>query len=370
MHYSKLTYALIGCGRIAKNHIEAALKQENLQIAAVCDIVPERMDEMIALMPENMRQNVRKFEDYKAMLEELSLDIAAVATESGNHASIALDCIDKKVNVIIEKPIALSIADADKIISAAKEQGVAITCSHQNRFNLSVQKLHSAIKAGRFGRIFHIAAHIRWNRGDSYYAGAKWRGTWGQDGGCLMNQCIHNLDLLRWIMGSEIDEVFAYTENFAHPYIEAEDTGLAVVKFRGGGLGLIEGTVNVYPKNLEETLYVFGERGTVKLGGTSVNRIDEWSFADGIDTLEMVKDEFSENPPNVYGFGHTPLYADFIDAINKNKEPYIPVIEGKKSMEMILAIYKSSATGKPVKLPLDECATTDFTGMFGENHEA
>jgi len=362
---NKLSYALIGCGRIAKNHIEAALGQENMQIVAVCDVVPERMDDMLSLMPEELRKNVRKYEDYQAMLDEISLDVVAVATESGNHTSIALDCINKKVNVIIEKPIALSIEDADKIIEAAKNQGVTVSCCHQNRYNLSVQKLQSAIKDGRFGRIFHIAAHIRWNRGKNYYDQAKWRGTWAQDGGCLMNQCIHNLDLLRWIMGSEVDEVFAYTENFAHPYIEAEDTGLAVVKFRNGGLGLIEGTVNVYPRNLEETLYVFGERGTVKLGGTSVNRIDEWSFADGLDTLDSVRDEFSENPPNVYGFGHKPLYADFIDAIKNNAEPYISIIEGKKSVEMILAIYKSSATGKPVRLPLDECSTLDFMGMFG-----
>ena len=171
-------------------------------------------------------------------------------------------------------------------------------------------------------------------------------------------------------MGSDIEEVFAYTQNFAHPYIEAEDTGLAVVKFQNGGLGLIEGTVNVYPKNLEETLYVFGERGTAKLGGTSVNRIDEWAFEDGIDTLESVRDEFSENPPDVYGFGHTPLYADFIKAIKNKTEPYITLADGKKSVEMILAIYKSSATGMPVKLPLKECSTMDFVGMFGNSHEA
>ena len=365
-----LSYALVGCGRIAKNHIEAALKQEDMQIVAVCDIVPERMDDMLALIPEAKRQDIRKYEDHHLMLSELSPDIVAIATESGNHAAIALDCINNKANVIIEKPISLSIADADSIIEAAKTQGVAVSCCHQNRYNLSVQKLRKAIEDGRFGRIYHIAAHIRWNRGKSYYDHAKWRGTWAQDGGCLMNQCIHNLDLLRWIMGSDIEEVFAYTQNFAHPYIEAEDTGLAVVRFQNGGLGLIEGTVNVYPKNLEETLYVFGERGTAKLGGTSVNRIDEWAFEDGLDTLESVRDEFSENPPDVYGFGHTPLYADFIKAIKNKTEPYITLADGKKSVEMILAIYKSSATGMPVKLPLKECSTMDFVGMFGNNNEA
>lgn len=361
-----MKYALIGCGRISQNHIEAAIANE-LHIVALCDVVQDAAE---SLKSRFGLSDAKTYTCYQEMLENENLDAVAIATDSGKHTSIAMDCINENIHVIIEKPIALSIADADSIITATKAKGVTVCCCHQNRYNRSVQKLRSAVEQGGFGRIYHIAAHIRWNRGRSYYDQAKWRGTWSQDGGCLMNQCIHNLDLLRWIMGSEIDEVFAYTENFAHPYMETEDTGLAVVKFQNGGLGLIEGTMNVYPKNLEETLYVFGERGTVKLGGTSVNRIDEWSFADGLNTLGTVKEEFSENPPNVYGFGHTPLYADFISAVNNGTEPYIPVLEGKKSVEMILAIYKSSASGIPVKLPLINCSTMDFVGSFNKGNDA
>jgi predicted dehydrogenase len=184
------------------------------------------------------------------------------------------------------------------------------------------------------------------------------------DGGTLMNQCIHNIDLLRWMMGDEITEVAAMTDRLCHDYIEAEDLGLALVRFANGSYGVIEGTVNVFPKNLEETLYVFGERGTVKAGGKSVNTIDEWRFADDADDAETVKREHSENPANVYGFGHTPLYADVADAIVNNRAPYINAHAGRRALELVLAIYKSAAEGRTVKLPLTDCSSTDFTGRF------
>nr|MBQ4455863.1 Gfo/Idh/MocA family oxidoreductase [Clostridia bacterium] len=208
------------------------------------------------------------------------------------------------------------------------------------------------------------AAHIRWNRGKSYYEQAPWRGTWAQDGGCLMNQCIHNIDLLRWMMGDEVEEVMAYTDQLEHPYLEAEDLGMALVKFKNGSYGLIEGTTNVYPKNLEETLYIFGEKGTVKAGGTSDNIIEEWNFGDGLDDPDFVKATYHENPPNVYGFGHTPLYADMIDAIQTGRQPYVDGEAGKRALEMVLAIYKSAAEHRPVKLPLESCSTMDFVGRF------
>ena len=179
-----------------------------------------------------------------------------------------------------------------------------------------------------------------------------------------MNQCIHNIDLLRWMMGDDIDEVFAYTDQLEHDYLEAEDLGLAVVKFKNGSYGLIEGTTNVYPQNLEETLYIFGSAGTVKAGGKSVNIIEEWLFKDGLDDPEKVKEEYHENPPNVYGFGHNPLFADVIDAIKENRKPYIDGYEGRNALELVLAIYQSAATGKPVKLPLTKCSTMDFVGRF------
>ncbi len=355
-----MKYALIGCGRISPNHIEAA-KNNGLDFAAMCDIVPQAMDEKAAKFG---LEGVRKYTDYKELLEKEQPDLAAIATESGKHAAIALDCIKAGCNVIIEKPIALSIADADAIIAAGRAAGVVVCANHQNRFNKSVQYIRKALEAGRFGKLSHGAAHVRWNRGKSYYDQAPWRGTWAQDGGCLMNQCIHNIDLLRWMMGDDVDEVLAYTDQLQHPYLEAEDLGMALVKFSNGSYGLIEGTTNVYPRNLEETLYLFGENGTAKAAGTSDNIIEEWRFADGLDDPEDVKKRFSENPPNIYGFGHTPLYADVIDAIQNHHAPLVDAEAGKRALELVLAIYKSAAEHRPVKLPLEDCSTIDFAGRF------
>lgn len=357
-----MKYALIGCGRISPNHIEAA-KNNHLDFVAMCDILPEAMADKSARF--NLR-TVRKYTDYKELLEKETPELVAIATESGKHAAIALDCIAAGCNVIIEKPIALSIADADAIIEAGEKAGVIVCANHQNRFNKSVQYIRKALEAGRFGKLSHGAAHVRWNRGKSYYDQAPWRGTWSQDGGCLMNQCIHNIDLLRWMMGDEVEEVMAYTDQLQHPYLEAEDLGLAIVRFSNGAYGLIEGTTNVYPKNLEETLYLFGEKGTVKAGGTSDNIIEEWNFEDNLDDPEFVKATYHENPPNVYGFGHTPLYTDVIESIRNHRSPYIDGRAGKRALEMILAIYKSAAEHRPVRLPLTDCSTNDFVGRFGK----
>ena len=221
-----------------------------------------------------------------------------------------------------------------------------------------------AVEKKRFGKMFYGTAHIRWNRGYEYYSRAKWRGTWEQDGGALMNQCIHNIDLLRWMMGDDIAEVIGMTDKLNHDYIEAEDLGIAIVKFANGSYGIIEGTTDIYPRNLEETLYLFGEKGTVKAGGTSVNIIEEWRFSDLLDDPDQVKAQYHENPPNVYGYGHTPLYADVIDAISNNRQPYVDAKAGKRALELVLAIYKSASEGRVVKLPLEECSTMDFEGRF------
>ena len=224
--------------------------------------------------------------------------------------------------------------------------------------------MRQAVEKGRFCKLSHGSIHVRWNRNHNYYDQAKWRGTWAQDGGCLMNQCIHNIDLLRWFMGDDVEEVMAYTDQLEHPYLEAEDLGMALVKFSNGSYGLIEGTTNVYPKNLEETLYIFGEKGTAKAAGTSDNIIEEWRFADELDDPEEVKKRFSENPPNIYGFGHTPLYADVIEAITKGRAPLVDAEAGKRALELVLAIYKSATEHRPVKLPLESCSTLDFVGRF------
>lgn len=360
-----MKYALIGCGRISPNHIEAA-KNNHLNFVAMCDILPEAMGEK---SDKFSLDKVHKYTDYKEMLKVEQPELVAIATESGKHAQIALDCISAGCNVIIEKPIALSMEDASAIVKAGRDNGVVVCANHQNRFNKSVQYIRKALEDGRFGKLFHGAAHVRWNRGESYYTQAKWRGTWAQDGGCLMNQCIHNIDLLRWMMGNEIDEVFAYTDQLEHDYLEAEDLGLAIIKFKNGSYGLIEGTTNVYPKNLEETLYIFGQNGTVKAGGSSDNIIEEWAFADSLDDPEYVKATYGENPPNVYGFGHTPLYKDVIDAIKTGRDPYVTGEDGQRALEVILAIYKSAVEHKPVKLPLQNCSTMDFVGRFNEKEQ-
>ncbi|MFR3249574.1 MAG: Gfo/Idh/MocA family protein [Eisenbergiella sp.] len=356
-----MKYALIGCGRISPNHIAAA-KENGLEIVAMCDINIENIKDKTVKF--DLPDTIAKYTDYREMIEKEKIDLAAIATESGKHAEIAINCIEAGINLIIEKPIALSLHDADRIIEMAEKKNVKVCACHQNRFNKSVQKIRDAVEKNRFGRMFYGTAHIRWCRDYEYYSRAKWRGTWEQDGGALMNQCIHNIDLLRWMLGDEIEEVVGMTDRLHHDYIEAEDLGIALIRFKSGAYGIVEGTTNIYPKNLEETLYLFGEKGTVKAGGQSVNVIEEWRFSDMLDDPEEVKARFHENPPNVYGYGHRPLYADVIDAIKNDRKPYVDAEAGKRALELVLAIYKSAATGKSVKLPMEECSTIEFKGRF------
>lgn len=357
-----MKYALIGCGRIATNHMKAALNN-NLEIVAVCDVLPEKMDEILEKHQLTGNESIKKYTDYKKMLEELDIDLASIATESGIHAEIALDCIDAGVHIIVEKPMAMSIADADAIIAKSEEKNVKVSACHQNRFNVAIQEMRKAVEAGRFGKISHGSIHVRWNRDHGYYDQASWRGTWAQDGGALMNQCIHGIDLLRWMMGDEIEEIYGATRQQFHDYLEAEDVGMAVIKFKNGSIGTIEGTTNVYPKNLEETLYMFGEKGTVKIGGTSTNNIDVWDFADESEEDQKNKG-LQEATSNVYGNGHTSLFADMVEAIQQDRKPYVDAYAGRNALEVVLSIYKSQKTGMPVKFPLVDFASTDMAGEF------
>lgn len=359
-----MRYALIGCGRIAKNHVKAVVANK-LEFVAVCDILPEKMDDILDVRRQvsgvsNEKSVVKKYTDYKQMIAENQLDLVSIATESGIHAEIACYCIEQGINVIIEKPMAMSIADADKIIALAEKHHVKVSACHQNRFNVAVQKLRGALESGRFGRLSHGSIHVRWNRNRDYYDQATWRGTWAQDGGCLMNQCIHGIDLLRWMFGNEVVEVYGQTRQQFHDYLQAEDIGVAVVKFANGAVATIEGTVNVYPQNLEETLYLFGEKGTVKIGGTSTNNIDVWDFADET-AADANNKGLKEVTSNVYGNGHTSLFADVIDAIKNDRKPYVDAIAGRNALEMVLAIYKSQKTGKPVQFPLKDFASVEMS---------
>lgn len=356
-----MKYALIGCGRIAVNHIKAVV-ENNIDMVAACDIKFEKIDQLVEKTKYN--KDFKKYSDYKKMIDEnLDLDFVSIATESGIHAEIALYCIENGINVIIEKPMAMSMEDANKIINLSKEKNVKVSVCHQNRFNIAVHKTRQAMDEGRFGRLSHGSIHVRWNRNKNYYDQAPWRGKWESDGGCLMNQCIHGIDLLRWMLGEEVDEVYGVTKQQFHDYLECEDIGMAVLKFKNGAVATVEGTVNVYPQNLEETLYLFGENGTVKIGGKSTNNIDVWNFKD-----EDVDDQnnigLKEETENVYGNGHTSLFKDMIEAIQEDRDPYITAVDGKNALEIVLAIYKSSFTGKSVKLPLENCASTDFEGEF------
>lgn len=358
-----MKYALIGCGRIAVNHIKAVVNNK-LELVAVCDMLPAKMEALLAKQGLADNREILRYTDYRQLLaEHPEIQLISIATESGSHAKIALDCIDHGVNVIIEKPMAMSISDADEIIKRAEARHVKVSACHQNRFNIAVQRLRKAVESGRFGKLSHGSIHVRWNRNRDYYAQAPWRGTWAQDGGALMNQCIHGIDLLRWMMGSEVVSVYGQTRQQFHHYLEAEDVGMAVVNFANGAVATIEGTTNVYPQNLEETLYIFGQWGTVKLGGKSTNNIDVWDFADETDADQENKG-LEEAASNVYGNGHTSLFADMVESIENDRQPYVDARAGRDALEMVLAIYKSAAEGRAVELPLKECSTMDFVGRF------
>lgn len=357
-----MRYALIGCGRIATNHIKAAINNQ-LEITAVCDIQVNHIEALLEKHGLQEDASIKRYMDYKTMIEEVKPEMVSIATESGIHAEIAIFCINHGVHVIVEKPMAMSMEDANEIIRLSEEKNVKVSACHQNRFNIAVQEMRQALEAGRFGKLSHGSIHVRWNRNKNYYTQAPWRGTWAQDGGALMNQCIHGIDLLRWTFGGEIEEVYGQTRQQFHDYLEAEDVGMAVVKFKNGAIATIEGTTNVYPKNLEETLYIFGEKGTVKLGGTSTNNIDVWDFADETETDTKNKG-LEEVTSNVYGNGHTSLFADMIDAIQTDRKPYVDAYAGRDALELVLAIYKSQKEGKAVKLPLSEFSSLDMAGEF------
>lgn len=349
-----MKYALIGCGRVAPSHIKAA-KLNGLDIVALCDIDYEKA---VAFSKNEDIQNSKIYADYKEMLEKEELDFVSIATISGAHGEIASYCAEKGVNFLVEKPMAMSISEADDIIKKAEKSGVIAGVCHQNRFNIAVQELRRAIDENRFGKISHGSIHIRWCRKEDYYSQDEWRGKWETDGGALMNQCIHGIDLLRWMMGDEIESIYGSVRNQYHPYIEAEDVGVAVVNFKNGSVATIEGTVNAVD-NFEETLCVFGEDGMVRLGGMSANTVDVWQFKDE-EAADSDRRYIEEKAPNVYGNGHTSLYLDFINALKEKRAPYVDLYAGKRALETVLAIYKSQKTGEKVNLPLTDFGTTDM----------
>ena len=361
--FESMNFAIIGCGVIAFTHAKAleALRGEDCVLYGACDIIPEKAD---AYAAEHGVPHV--YYDYHDVLADPAVDIVCVCVPSGTHGEVCKAAAEAGKAIVCEKPMEITPEKIADVIGVVERTHAKMQCIFQRRMMPVAIAVKQAVAEGRFGRICLAGADLKYYRDQAYYNSAGWRGTWEQDGGgALMNQCIHNIDLLRWMMGDGVAEVMAYTDRLAHDYIEAEDLGLALVRFTNGSYGVIEGTTNVYPKNLEETLYLFGEKGTVKAGGKSVNRIEEWRFADETEDPAQICRAFSETPPNIYGFGHTPLYRDVIAAVRENRAPLCDARAGRRALELVLAIYLSAAEHRPVALPLFSCASTDFTGRFG-----
>ena len=355
-----MKYALVGCGRVSPNHIKAAVLN-SFEILAVCDTDDSHIDDMFERAVECGKENIRRYSSYTEMYDAEKPELVSIALPSGLHAHAAKEAIVRGINVIIEKPMAMSIEDADEIIRLSEKHNVKVSACHQNRFNVAVQEMRAALEKGRFGKLSGGAITVRWNRDKAYYDQASWRGKFESDGGTLMNQCIHGIDLLIWMCGGDLRKVYGATRRQYHPYIEAEDVGTAVFEFGNGVIATVEGTVNVPGESLEEHLTLIGSGGAVKIGGKSANTIDIWQF---IDNPDDTKDGFHEVTQNVYGNGHTSLFADVAEAIREDRAPYVDAYAGKHALEAVLAIYKSSYTGLPVTLPLGNVSGKDFEGMF------
>ncbi|HJV74595.1 MAG TPA: Gfo/Idh/MocA family oxidoreductase [Noviherbaspirillum sp.] len=339
-----LNFALVGCGRIAKRHSELLGHQQirNARLAAVCDIVEAKAQKI------GQQFNVPYFADAHRMLKEVAVDAIVVLTESGNHAKHVVDLAQYGKHIIVEKPMALTLDDADAMIRACDEAGIKLFVVKQNRFNVPVLKLREALEKKRFGKLVMGTIRVRWCRDQSYYDQDAWRGTWALDGGVLTNQASHHVDLLEWMMG-DVESVFAKSTT-ALVNIEAEDTAVVVLKFRNGALGVIEATTAVRPKDLEGSISVMGETGTVEIGGFAVNKMKVWNFTKPMPGDDEVMDKYSVNPPNVYGFGHQAYYEHVVDCILNDKRQLVDGLVGRRSLELINAIYESIETGKEVQL--------------------
>lgn len=282
------------------------------------------------------------------MMQSEAIDVVVVLTESGHHARHVVELAQYGKHVVVEKPMALTLTDADAMIKACDRAGVRLFVVKQNRFNVPVVKTRAALDAGRFGKMVLGTVRVRWCRPQSYYDQDSWRGTWALDGGVLTNQASHHVDLLEWMMG-DVESVFARSST-ALAKIEAEDTAVVVLKFSSGALGIIEATTAARPTDLEGSLSLLGEGGTVEIGGFAVNEMKVWRFVTPQDGDDTVLSKFSVNPPSVYGFGHQAYYEHVVDCIEHDKRHLVDGLEGRRSLELINAIYESIETGLEVKL--------------------
>jgi UDP-N-acetyl-2-amino-2-deoxyglucuronate dehydrogenase len=339
-----LNFALVGCGRIAKRHSEL-LGSKQIQgacLVAVCDIVESKASKI------SEQFSIPFFTDMHEMMQKVKIDVVVVLTESGKHAEHVVALAHYGKHIVVEKPMALTLDDADEMIKACDDAGVKLFVVKQNRFNVPVVKAHQALKAGRFGRLVLGTVRVRWCRPQSYYDQAPWRGTWALDGGVLSNQASHHVDLLEWTMG-EVESVFAMGTT-ALANIEAEDTAVVTLRFKNGALGVIEATTATRPNDLEGSLSILGEGGTVEIAGFAVNKMKVWNFVKTEVGDDEVMEKYSVNPPSVYGFGHQAYYEHVVDCLKNNKQQLVDGLVGRKSLELISAIYESIETGQEVPL--------------------
>jgi UDP-N-acetyl-2-amino-2-deoxyglucuronate dehydrogenase len=343
MSQRQFRIGLVGCGRISKNHFDAIAAVDGLVLAAVADTDAERA------RAAGESSGVPWFRSLDDMLAQGEFDIVSVCTPSGVHSAHGVAAARAGKHVIVEKPMAISLKQADALVQACDLTGVHLFVVKQNRLNPPIQLLKRAVDKGRFGRIYLANVTVRWQRPQEYYDAEPWRGTWEFDGGAIMNQASHYVDLMQWLVGP-VESVMAKIATQARR-IEAEDSGIGIVKFRSGALGVIEVNVLTYPRNLEGSITLLGERGSVKIGGTAVNRVDHWSFAEYDDDDKLVEGA-NTSPPNVYGFGHQGYYRNVLAVLRGQAKPETDGRAGRKSLELILGIYESAKTGCEVPIPL------------------
>jgi UDP-N-acetyl-2-amino-2-deoxyglucuronate dehydrogenase len=336
-----LRFGLIGCGRVAPRHAESLLSLPGAQLVAVADVRETRAERFAA------QYHAAAHTDYRALLARQDVDVVSICTPSGLHAQMAIEAMQAGKHVIVEKPIALSLDDADRMIGAARVYGLKLCVVLQNRYNPPMQDLKQVVESGMLGRLLLGNATVRWYRPQEYYEDG-WHGTWAMDGGALMNQSIHHIDALQWLLGRP-ESVFAYSATLAHR-MEAEDIGVASIRFHGGTLGVVEGSTVTYPENLEGSVAVFGERGSLKVGGTALNRKVLWKVAGELEHEKELLTREQVDPPSVYGTSHRAVIADMIEAILVNRVPKTDGREAKKSLALVLAMYESARTGQPVNL--------------------
>ena len=341
----KIRFALVGCGRIAGKHIEAIARHAaNAELVAVCDT------DAAALARDVVQTGLPGFGSLTELLAGSNADAVILATPSGLHASQTIEVAQAGRHVITEKPMATRWADGQAMVQACDHAGVGLFVVKQNRLNATIQLVKRAIEKGRFGEIYMVNVNVFWNRPQSYYDSARWRGTWEFDGGAFMNQASHYVDLLDWLVGP-VECVHAFTATLARK-IEVEDTGVANIRWRSGALGSINVTMLTYPKNLEGSITIIGERGTVRVGGVAVNQIEHWEF-DAPDPDDALAADASYQTTSVYGFGHPAYYENVIQTLRGEAKAHTDGREGLRSLELLIGLYLSARDGRPVHLPLE-----------------